>query len=66
MRQNKCENSTLLNSSITSVLVAKILESFDTIEVFDCSDGALPFLLQDGHQSRVQLLFLKYINNKAH
>ena len=54
------------NSSITSTLLAKMLESFDTIGVFDRSDGVLPFLLLDGHQSRVQLPFLKYINDEAH
>ena len=42
-----------------------MLKVIDKTEVFDRTDGIAPFLLLDGHGSRVQLTFLEYINNPA-
>lgn len=38
----------------------------DKNEVFDWSNGTLPFLLLDWHQSQIQLLLLNFINNNQH
>lgn len=53
------------NSSITSELLAKMLEMIDSKNLFDRSNGNTPFLLLDGHHSRFMLPFLEYINNPA-
>ena len=49
--------------SITSEILTDIIATLDQYGVFDRSDGAKPFLLIDGHGSRLGLEFLKYINN---
>jgi hypothetical protein len=53
-------------ASITSEMLAAMLEEMDKREVFDCSNGILPTLLLDRHQSRMQTPFLNYANNPAH
>ena len=51
---------------ITADLLVAMLKVFDKSEVFlERTDGIAPFLLLDGHGSRVQLTFLEYINNPA-
>ena len=51
------------NGSITSELLVDMLRVIDSFEVFDRSDGIAPFLLLDGHGSRFEMPFLKYINS---
>jgi hypothetical protein len=41
-----------------------MLCAIDTIGVFNRSDGIHPFLLLDGHGSRFELPFLRYVNDK--
>ena len=53
------------SGSITADLLVSMLKVIDKTEVFDRTDGIAPFLLLDGHGSRVQLTFLEYINNPA-
>ena len=51
------------SGSITSEILADALKTLDTLEVYPRSDGhPKPFLLVDGHQSRLQLPFLRYNN----
>jgi hypothetical protein len=50
------------NGSITGDLLVAMLESINKLGVFDHSDGIAPFLLLDGHGSRFDLKFLRYIN----
>ena len=38
----------------------------DHLGVVDRKDGLKPFLLLDGHGSRFELQFLRYINNPTH
>ena len=52
--------------SITSEILRDILATLDVIGVFDRSGGKRPFLLLDGHGSRLQIPFLEYINNPTH
>jgi hypothetical protein len=55
------------NASITSELLAKMLEQIDSYNIFPRSEEeGVPFLLVDGHHSRTRLPFLKYITNDKH
>ena len=51
------------NGSITAELLVKMLSAIDELRVLDRSDGVPPFLLLDGHGSRFDLHFVRYINN---
>lgn len=50
-------------SSITGHLLYEMQKTIDSFHLLDRSNGNTPFLLLDGHQSRLQLPFLRYINN---
>ena len=54
--------------SITGDILKDILLTLDHLKVFDKyrDDGATPFLMVDGHQSRFSLPFLEYITNPQH
>ena len=47
-------------------MLADMLRTIDTYNFFDRSDGTLPFLLLDGHHSRLELPFLDYIHEDPH
>ena len=52
---------------ITSELLKEILERMDSFDLFPrIPGGPLPFLLLDGHGSRLQLPFLLYTNDQGH
>ena len=51
---------------ITSTMLAEMLKTMDSFELFDRSTGKKPFLLLDGHHSRFELPFLDYILDKNH
>jgi hypothetical protein len=53
-------------SCITPEMLKAMLEVLDEFEVFDRSTGLQPVLLLDGHQSRMKLPFLEYINDPKH
>jgi len=50
------------SASITSDILVQALQTMDALDLFPRTDGVKPFLLLDGHGSRLQLPFLKYIN----
>jgi len=52
------------NASITSEMLAELLKHIDSCVNF-YRTTATPFLLLDGHQSRMMLLFLRYVNNEV-
>ena len=54
--------------SITPDILKDILKTIDDLEVFHTyrDNGAVPFLLVDGHQSRFHSTFLEYITDDAH
>jgi len=55
------------SGSITSELLASFLKHMDDIQVFPRDDpNVKPFLLLDGHGSRLELPFLTYVNTEAH
>jgi hypothetical protein len=55
------------NASITSELLAQMLETIGNTGVFKRGpDDGVPFLLSDGHHSQSRLFFLNYINNPLH
>ena len=60
-----CFVGTSPNASITSEMLVEMLKTFDSLDIFNRDDGRLPFLLLDGHHSRLQIPFLEYINNKG-
>jgi hypothetical protein len=43
-------------ASITSELLVEMLKTIDSYKLFDLSNGSLPFLVLDGHQSQTRLL----------
>jgi hypothetical protein len=61
-----CFVGTSPKASITSQLLVEMLKCLDEARLFDRSTGHMPFLLLDGHQSRMQLPFLQYINDNQH
>jgi hypothetical protein len=54
------------NASITSLMLAEMLQELDKSDIFDREDGSTPFLLLDGHHSRFGLPFLQYIHDEDH
>lgn len=46
--------------------MAKCLAHIDSFNVFDRDNGFDPFLVLDGHHSRFELPFLKYIHDEEH
>ena len=50
------------SSSITTDILVQMLQTIDALNLFPRNDGVKPFLLLDGHGSRLQLTFLQYIN----
>ena len=53
-------------ASITSQLLADMLAYMDNSGIFDRSDGVDPFILLDGHQSRLEHPFLSYTGSPSH
>jgi hypothetical protein len=56
-----CFDGWSTKGSITSALLAVMLERMDDLELFDRSDGIIPFILLDGHGSRFEDPFVEYI-----
>ncbi len=54
------------SGGITGAILVKILTQFDALGIAPRDDGVLPFILLDGHQSRLDPVFLKYINDERH
>ena len=55
------------SGSITSEVLVDILATLDKLDVMNRVGGERrPFLLLDGHGSRLELPFLSYINDEAH
>ena len=50
------------SGSITSEILVEALTTLDMMHVVPRDDGIKPFLLLDGHGSRLELPFLRYIN----
>ena len=65
-KQPPCMVTSTGCGSITSELLAPCLEYMDKLEHFLRIDGLKPFLLLDGHGSRLKLPFLQYVNNPNH
>jgi hypothetical protein len=61
-KQTPCFFGTSPKASITSTLLVDMLAFLDSLGMYDCSIAS-PFLLLDGHRSRMRLPFLKYVND---
>ena len=47
-----------VNGSITSQILVEMLQTIDSYKLFPRNDGVKPFLLLDGHGSRLELSFM--------
>ena len=61
-RQFQLSAAALRAAALLPRYLFDMLRVIDGFNVFDRSDGIAPFLLLDGHGSRFELPFLKYIN----
>jgi hypothetical protein len=61
-----CFVCTSPKASITSQLLADMLQFLDGFNIFDRTDNNRPFLLLDGHHSRLDLPFIDYIHGNGH
>jgi len=52
--------------SITAHILIDIVHTLDHLQVFNRSEGQIPFLLLDGHGSRFALDLLQYIMDPLH
>jgi hypothetical protein len=52
------------NGSITADLLVGMLSTMNKLNLFDRSDGIPPFLLLDGHGSRFDIKFARYVNTE--
>ena len=51
---------------INSAILTDILREMDARGIFKREDGRVPFLLLDGHGSRIELEFLQYVSDPEH
>jgi hypothetical protein len=61
-----CIVSNTDSGSITSELLVSFLKKMDELDLFPRTVGLKPFLLLDGHGSRLELPFLQYVNSPNH
>jgi len=61
-----CIVSNTDSGSITSELLVSFLKKMDELDLLPRTDGLKPFLLLDGHGSRLELPFLQYVNSPNH
>eukprot|EP00985_Skeletonema_marinoi_P032003 scaffold37996_cov205-Skeletonema_marinoi.AAC.1 len=54
------------SGGITGEILVMILKKFDELKLVPRDNGVLPFLLIDGHISRLDPAFLEYINGEGH
>ena len=50
------------SGSITSNILVEMLQTLDEMDLIPREDNVKPFILLDGHGSRLELPFLKYVN----
>ena len=63
----KCLTFASESGGITGEILVQILSYFDSIELFPrLPGGPIPMLVIDGHQSRLDPMFIHYINNPQH
>ena len=54
------------SGGITGAILVSVLTEFDSRDMFPRVNGLIPGLVVDGHQSRLDPVFVGYINNPAH
>ncbi|KAL3804780.1 hypothetical protein ACHAW5_001887 [Stephanodiscus triporus] len=55
------------SGGITAEILVEILTYFDSIDLFPrVPGGPIPFLIVDGHQTRLDPIFVEYINDSNH
>ena len=53
------------SGGMSSTILKDFFETIDHLNLLPRAPGVLPFTILDGHKSRLELPFLKYINNKT-
>jgi hypothetical protein len=62
-----CMAFVLESGGITAEILVDVLKNFDELDLFPRTEnGPTPFLLVDGHHSRMSPQFMEYINDKGH
>lgn len=51
---------------MTGPILKDIVHTLDTYNIFDRTEGKLPFFLIDGHNSRLSEPFVNYVNDIDH
>ena len=56
------------SGGIDAEILTNIFKKLDNLSLFnkDCNTGMVPFVLLDGYDSRFDVRFLEYINDKSH
>ena len=54
------------SGTVTGSILRDICAALDLLEIFKRTDGQIPCLLCDGHKSRFDEAFLRYIHDPAH
>ena len=53
------------SGGVSSTILKEFFETINHFQLLPRTPGFLPFVMLDGHGSRLELPFLKYINNKT-
>ena len=61
-----CVLSVSKSRRIATEILVKVLKIMDDLNLFPCINRSMPSLLVDGHQSRLNSVFLEFINNSGH
>ena len=62
----ECLTYTSKSGGIAEKILVQILSKFDKIDLFPRVPGVMLMLVVNGHQSRLDPLFVEYINNVTH
>jgi hypothetical protein len=65
-KEAPCIVSNTDSGLISSELLVSFLKKMDELKLLPRMDGLKPFLLLDGHGSRLELPFLQYLNSPDH
>jgi hypothetical protein len=65
-KQVPCYVTATPHGGIDGEVLTDTLRTMDNLELFERRDDLCPFVLLDGHQSRFEEGFLRYINDPAH
>mmetsp|Transcript_27693 Transcript_27693/g.50155 ORF Transcript_27693/g.50155 Transcript_27693/m.50155 type:complete len:147 (+) Transcript_27693:227-667(+) len=65
-KQIPCYVTATPHGGIDAEVLTDMLRTMDRLRIYEHRDDLCPFVLLDGHQSRFDEVFLRYINDPAH